>query len=104
VKGAGVGGALCTRPKYLSQVRDCSICDHCGQAAGSVFVHGHYQCLACHSVQIPCCEGAAASTSVASGSRRDPTGKVQRATAPGEAARVPSRSPRYGSRGTPSPS
>ena len=36
-----------------------SICLHCGQAAGSVFVHGHVQCLACGCVQVPCCEGAA---------------------------------------------
>ncbi len=37
-----------------------SICSFCDQAAGTLFVHGHYQCLACGSVQIPCCEGAPA--------------------------------------------
>ncbi len=47
------------------QVSDSWICYHCGQAAGSVFVHGHYQCLACRSVQIPCCDGAAVSATSA---------------------------------------
>jgi hypothetical protein len=42
-----------------------SICLHCGQAAGSVFVHGHVQCLACGTVQIPCCEGASCEYPVA---------------------------------------
>ncbi len=36
-----------------------SVCLHCGRAAGSIFIHGHEQCLACGTVQVPCCEGAA---------------------------------------------
>ena len=39
-------------------MRENGICDYCGSTAGSVFVHGHEQCVSCGSVQVPCCEGA----------------------------------------------
>jgi hypothetical protein len=39
-------------------MRETGTCDHCGSAAGSVFVHGHEQCISCGTVQVPCCEGA----------------------------------------------
>lgn len=32
-------------------------CPFCGQFAGYVFVHGHYQCANCGQNVIPCCEG-----------------------------------------------
>ncbi len=33
-------------------------CPFCGQFAGYVFVHGHYQCLNCGQNVVPCCEGS----------------------------------------------
>ncbi len=32
-------------------------CPFCGQFAGYVFVHGHYQCNNCGQNVMPCCEG-----------------------------------------------
>lgn len=32
-------------------------CPFCGQLAGYVFVHGHYQCASCGQNVIPCCDG-----------------------------------------------
>lgn len=33
-------------------------CPFCGQFAGYVFVHGHYQCANCGQNVVPCCEGS----------------------------------------------
>ncbi len=48
-------------PRVPESLRECPTpapCPFCGRAAGTVYVHGHVQCLACGLNVDPCCGGA----------------------------------------------
>ncbi len=50
-------GIEASRGKEHQEPLDNEPCGYCGSQLGSIFIHGHEQCIECRNVLVGCCEG-----------------------------------------------